>query len=86
MATTEIERPEKLGPDADKVVKAIWNKELKEHVKQVRILKGNLATMMAVIWGQCSEAMKSKVKLHSEFKDKYEKRTTVSGCYARFRL
>jgi hypothetical protein len=66
MAAPEIERPEKPGPTADEVDEAIWKEELKEHVKQVRVLKGNLATMMAIIWGQCSEAMKSKVKSHDE--------------------
>lgn len=71
MTAPEIERPEKPGADADEVDEAIWKEELKEHVKQVRVLKGNLATMMAVIWGQCSEAMKSKLKSHDEYKVKY---------------
>ena len=73
MLAPEIERPAKPGPQADEVDEAIWKEELKEHVKQVRVLKGNLATMMAVIWGQCSEAMKSKLKSHDDYKDRYSK-------------
>jgi acetolactate synthase regulatory subunit len=39
-------------------------------VKRVTILKGNLAAVYAVIWGQCSEAMKAKVKAHDDYQTK----------------
>lgn len=55
---------------ATKAEELIYVEELKEYVKRSRSLKGNLAAMHAVIWGQCSEAMKAKVKSMENFKMK----------------
>ncbi|KAI2502266.1 hypothetical protein MHU86_12155 [Fragilaria crotonensis] len=50
------------GPDADETDLAIWNEDIRDYAKRKRVLRGNLAALQAVIWGQCSEAMKAKVK------------------------
>ena len=54
--------PEDLDANANQTQTLIWNEEVKEYVKRTRQLRGNLATVYAVAWGQCSEAMKAKVK------------------------
>ena len=43
---------------------------MKEFVGRTRALRSNLATIHTVIWGQCSEAMKSKVNTHAGYKER----------------
>lgn len=57
-----LERPEVPDDDADETDMAIWNEDIKDYAKRKRALRGNLAAIQAVIWGQCSEAMKAKLK------------------------
>jgi hypothetical protein len=71
MTAPEIKRPAKPGVGTDKVDDAIWREELKDYVKQVRVLKDNMASVMAIIWGQCSEAMKTKIISQPEYQERY---------------
>jgi hypothetical protein len=68
MAVPTLDMPDDPGETPSKTAEMIWAEEVKEYVKRTRALKSNLATIHAVIWGQCSEAMKSKVKSHSDYK------------------
>jgi hypothetical protein len=61
MELRTIELPVDPGDNPTKLQEAVWNGEMGEYVMRVRALTGNLATGMVVIWGQCSEAMKSKI-------------------------
>ena len=54
----------------------IFAEEVKEYVKRTRTLKSNLATIFAVAWGQCSDAMKARVKTHSG----YEEMSLANDC------
>jgi hypothetical protein len=65
--------PEPPGPQTA-TEKFIFQEELKEYVKRKRAHHGNLATVYAVIWGQCRDAMKSKLKSL----DKYTGTTTAT--------
>ena len=60
----------------DQLEMLIWNEEMKEYVKQNRELQSNLVTIFTIMWGQCSEAMKAKVKLM----DKYEEKSAENDC------
>ena len=62
MKTPTLAKPTKPGATADEVDLAIWNEEVRDHAQRKRVLRGNLAAIQAVIWGQCSEAMKAKIK------------------------
>lgn len=62
MKLPELEKPMKPGEGADETDLAIWNEDIRDYAKRKRALRGNLAAIHAVIWGQCSEAMKAKVK------------------------
>ncbi|KAI2503212.1 hypothetical protein MHU86_11235 [Fragilaria crotonensis] len=62
MKLPTLEKPMRPGPDADETDLAIWNEDIRDYAKRKRVLRGNLAALQAVIWGQCSEAMKAKVK------------------------
>ncbi|KAI2502818.1 Reverse transcriptase (RNA-dependent DNA polymerase) [Fragilaria crotonensis] len=67
MAAPTIERPDNIVEAADKLKEMIFAEEVKEYVKRTRTLKSNLATIFAVAWGQCSEAMKARVKTHNGY-------------------
>jgi hypothetical protein len=60
-APTAME-PQELTPNATQLQTLIWNEEVKVYVKRSREMRSNLAALYAVAWGQCSEAMKSKLK------------------------
>ena len=56
-----IEKPV-LPDDADEGDRELWREDLKDLNKRRRVLRGNLMAIEAIIWAQCSEAMKAKVK------------------------
>ena len=64
MANPEIQEPDNIAEGATEMKRMIFAEEVKEFVRRTRFLKSNLATVHTVIWGQCSEDMKSKVKTH----------------------
>jgi hypothetical protein len=68
MEEPQLEIPTELDAGASAVEKTIWDKELREFVKRKGAFKGNLATIQAVILGQCSEAMKDKLRSLDDFK------------------
>lgn len=70
MEVPMVAMPEDPGDNPGKTAEMIFAEEVKEYVKRTRTLKSNLATIHAVIWGQCSEAMKAKIKAHDDYKDK----------------
>jgi Reverse transcriptase (RNA-dependent DNA polymerase) len=54
----------------------IWKEDLRNLSKRKSVLRGNLSAIHAVIWGQCSEAM--RVKLRSI--DGYEENRKADDC------
>ena len=78
MATPEIDMPTEPVALASKTEEMIYvEEEKKEFVKRSRQIKSNLATVHAIVWGQCSKAMKAKVKSMTGYKEKAE----ASDCY-----
>jgi hypothetical protein len=71
-----LKKPAPPGKDADESDTELWKEEIKELAKRKRVLRGNLMAIYAVIWGQCSEAMKAKVKSL----DGYAKSTEDDDC------
>jgi hypothetical protein len=72
MSEPIINMPEEPEEGAGKMQELIYTEEVNEYVKRLREMKSNLATIHAVAWGQCSEAMCAKVKLLSHYKEKAE--------------
>ncbi|KAI2508903.1 Reverse transcriptase (RNA-dependent DNA polymerase) [Fragilaria crotonensis] len=70
MRTPTIDLPVDLAPGAGDTMKMIFAEEVKEYVKQTRVLTSNIATVFAVIWGQCSENMKARIKVSEHYTDK----------------
>jgi len=66
-----VPRPQHLNPDEqDPLTIQIWKKNVDSYCTQVDYLKSNLKTIFAVIYGQCSESMKAKLKSLDEFEEK----------------
>ena len=62
MVQPTIDLPTAVDKNATEMEKMISAEEVKDYVRRGRTLKGNLSTVYAVIWGQCSEAMRDRVK------------------------
>jgi hypothetical protein len=62
MKNPEIQKPKELGEKPTDFDRAIQQEEAKDYVKRARILKSNMSTVFSVIWGQCSDDMKTKLK------------------------
>jgi hypothetical protein len=62
MVNPTVMRPTNKGVPGDQPTDMIFKEEIKEYVDRLRGMKDNMATIQAVVWGQCSESMKSKVK------------------------
>jgi hypothetical protein len=62
-----INKPGNLPADANQTQALIWNEEVKEYVKGTWTMQGNLATVYAVAWGECSKAIKAKIKSLQEY-------------------
>ena len=77
MATPKIDMPTEPDASASKTEEMFYVEEVKEFVKRSRQIKSNLATVHAIVWGQCSEAMKAKVKSMTGYKEKAE----ANDCY-----
>jgi hypothetical protein len=77
MTNPAIVRPTNEGVPGDPTDDMIFKEEIKEYVNRLRGMKDNMATIQAVLWGQCSESMKSKVKSI----DGYDDRATANDCF-----
>jgi Zinc knuckle len=70
MVEPRILPPDDPGDNATKLQEALWTEQVKTYSKRIDTLRSNLAATHAVIWGQCSEAMKSKIKSITGYKGK----------------
>ena len=68
-----LEKPAPLEVGYDKFDKAIWDQDIKEFSRRRGVFWNNLAAVQAIILGQCSEAMKDKLKSYPNFKDQTKK-------------
>ncbi|KAI2513612.1 hypothetical protein MHU86_752 [Fragilaria crotonensis] len=73
MEMPAINLPEDLEEGAGETMKMIFA----EDVKRTRALASNAATVYTVIWGQCSEDMKARVKTH----EGYTEKSTKNDCF-----
>jgi hypothetical protein len=70
MTAPHILPPREPSEDATRLEEALWNEQVKTYSKRIDTLRSNLGTTHAVIWGQCSEAMKSKIRSITDYKDR----------------
>jgi hypothetical protein len=56
-------KPDDIIEDANRKEEIIWTASMKSYARRSEELKSNLITLYAMIWGQCSEAMRNKYAL-----------------------
>jgi uncharacterized protein (DUF2164 family) len=67
----EIPKPTELEvSETNRLVMAIWEKKVSAYCTRTDYLNNNLKTAYAVIWGQCSKAMKAKFTSIDDFETK----------------
>ena len=67
MTVPELKIPDPAAANATEVEKEIWKLELVAFVKKRCKIADNLKRCYAVIWGQCTEYMKAKLRATKEF-------------------
>ena len=72
-----IEKPSDLVANSSATDEMIWKELIKAYVNRLQVLRRNLAAIYAIAWGQCSDAMKAKLKSLSEF----SKHSKMNNCH-----
>jgi hypothetical protein len=67
MTAPTLTEPPDITDAATKRELLIWETSLKSYSRRSEELKSNLTKLYAVIWGQCSEAMRNKLRALDEF-------------------
>ena len=52
---------------ADPIDKKIWEIQITEHIKRVNKLTAELKSVFSLVWGQCSDYMRAKLKTHPDY-------------------
>ena len=61
-----MDQPAPLDSNATELDKQIFNLRLKKYVDREDTLMANMRALFAVIWGQCSTTMTTKLKMHED--------------------
>ena len=62
MKDTVIAMPVDPKDDASKTELKIWDKMIESYVKRIDTYAENKSTLNSILWGQCSDTMKTKIK------------------------
>jgi Zinc knuckle len=69
--------PADIADTATKRELVIWEASLKSYARRQEELKSNLTTLYAVIWGQCSNAMRNKLRALDDFVSENQKNNCI---------
>jgi hypothetical protein len=75
----EVKQPDNIDKDVyDKDIgkRLIWEMSMKAYVKRLEMAESNARAIYAIVWGQCSPLMQSKI----ESLDKYEEKNNGCDC------
>ena len=70
MSTPVVPIPAEPIDEPTEMSRIIWKEAVKSYCSCTTALTGNLAALYAVIWGQCSESMKAKLKAARDYVDR----------------
>jgi len=82
LLTQDLVNPEAAKPVAiakgktDMEIVFKWEKEMTDYITQKNVLNSNLKASYIIIWGQCSKAMRAKIKSANN----YEAKNTACNC------
>jgi hypothetical protein len=62
LKATVLEKPDPPEDADDEGDKRIWEKEIDEYVREKKCLKENLKTLYSLVWGQCSDVIRTRIE------------------------
>jgi len=74
----KIAEPEELPEGATALEKRKWDKRVDKLIDQEDRLQDATSRAYAIVWGQCSDALREKVKAHKDFKKAHEGPSVVA--------
>ena len=77
MSAPAVPIPAEPTDEPTEMSRIIWKEAVKSYCSRTTALTGNLAALYAVIWGQCSESMKAKLKAARD----YVERAASNDCF-----
>jgi hypothetical protein len=69
--------PADIADTASKTEQVIWEASLKSYARRKEELQSNLTTLYALIWGQCSDAMRNKLRALDDFPAENKKNNCI---------
>jgi hypothetical protein len=72
-----IPEPEDLPDNATAKEKRIHDKRIDKMIESEDRLKDTTSRAYAIVWGQCSKALREKVKAHKDYKTAYDKSSVI---------
>ena len=72
-----IPRPADLAAGASELDTLIQKEEIKQYVTRTAALKGHMVAVHSVAWGQCSEALRAKIKSLTDYTTRNESHDCV---------
>jgi Reverse transcriptase (RNA-dependent DNA polymerase) len=78
METPCVTKPKPLSKEErdDELEVALWKEKVSAYSKRTDVIEQNMKAIFAVIWGQCSESMKDKIRSN----DKHKIKLTQGDC------
>ena len=76
ISAPELMMPQEPGPNPSRTAEMIYTEKVKQYVKRESTLVSNMATIHSVAWGQCSKAMKARLKSL----DRYQAKADADNC------
>jgi hypothetical protein len=72
LAEPSIPKPDDLPDGASALDRRIWEKRVDKMIEQEERLKDTTSRAYALVWGQCSDALREKVKAHKDYAKAHE--------------
>jgi hypothetical protein len=69
--------PDELPDGASALDRRMWEKRIDKIIEQEERLKDITSRAYALVWGQCSEALREKVKAHKDYAKAHEKGSVI---------
>ena len=71
LKTPEVVEPSAIAKaETDRQIVFKWEKEMTDYITRKNVLESNLKAAYTIMWGQCSEALRMKVKSSSDYATK----------------
>ena len=78
LAIPTIPRPADPVAGASRTDTRIWEEEVKQYVKRQDTLRSNVQSLYSLVWGQCTEGLREKIKSHNDYQTTSQARNGIN--------